>query len=403
MSETTKLPLSSLWLLISFAAVNAVMFTPALPGISDYFKVSDKVAQLSVTLFLLGYAIGQLLYGPLSNRFGRKPALYIGISIQIISSLTCILAGYVHEFSVLVIARFLLAIGSGVGLKVSVTMVNECYPPQQASQTLSILMLAFAVAPGLSVALGGVLNENYGWMSCFYAGAIYGIILLPLAASLPETLAQKDVKGLQWKHLIHAYGHEFSQMKIIAGGCLVGVNGALFYIFAAMVPFIAIDLSGMTSQEYGFANMIPLAGLALGSLVSAKLTQRYTLMVIIKIGIGIATTGVVLMLILVALQLPILISIFFTMFIVSAGQIMVLANASTTAMSLAKDKAHGSAVVNFIAILLSTIGVVSLGAFKTRPIYLPLIYMGFCLFSMLMYSILSKREGKTTTSNVVLL
>src|SRR5436190_17052493 len=108
MNTNTHLSFFTLLLLISFASVNAVLFTPALPAIANFFAISDSTAQLTITWFLVGYAIGQLIYGPIANRYGRKPALYVGISLQIFSSLLCVLAGKLHLYSLLVTARFLL-------------------------------------------------------------------------------------------------------------------------------------------------------------------------------------------------------------------------------------------------------------------------------------------------------
>lgn len=108
-----KLPFITLLLLISFASVNAVLFTPALPGIAYFFGISADTAQQTITWFLIGYALGQLLYGPIANRFGRKPALYAGIGLQIVSSLLCVLAGVLHQYWLLVVARFLLALDQG--------------------------------------------------------------------------------------------------------------------------------------------------------------------------------------------------------------------------------------------------------------------------------------------------
>src|SRR5690349_18525902 len=102
----------TLLLMISFASVNAVLFTPALPAIADFYAISDSEAQLTITLFLIGYAVGQLIYGPIANRFGRKPALYAGIILQIISSLLCVFAGIIHVYSILVLGRLFLALGS---------------------------------------------------------------------------------------------------------------------------------------------------------------------------------------------------------------------------------------------------------------------------------------------------
>jgi DHA1 family bicyclomycin/chloramphenicol resistance-like MFS transporter len=144
----TRLSFFILLPLISFASVNAVLFTPALPDITHFFAIKASLAQQTITWFLIGYALGQLVYSPMANRYGRKPALYVGIGLQIISSLACVLAGVLHVFWLLVIARFLQALGSGVGLKMSYTLLNDCYEPKVAGQKISYLMLAFAITPG---------------------------------------------------------------------------------------------------------------------------------------------------------------------------------------------------------------------------------------------------------------
>src|SRR5687768_11342902 len=106
-----------LLMLISFASIHAVLFTPALPHLAHSFDITIESAQQTLTWFLIGYALGQLLYGPLANRFGRKPALYSGICLQILSSFMCVLAGKLACYPLLILGRFFLALGSGVGLK----------------------------------------------------------------------------------------------------------------------------------------------------------------------------------------------------------------------------------------------------------------------------------------------
>lgn len=140
MQTTKKLSFTTLLLLISFVSVNAVLFTPALPIIANYFSITKTIAQQTITWFLIGSLLGQLIYGPLANRFGRKSALYMGIALQIVSSLICVFAGFVKECTFLELGRFLFALGSGVGLKMTFTLVNECYEPIKSNAKTSYLM-----------------------------------------------------------------------------------------------------------------------------------------------------------------------------------------------------------------------------------------------------------------------
>lgn len=373
-----KLPFFTLLLLISFASVNAVLFTPALPNITHFFGISKDIAQQTMTYFLIGYAVGQLIYGPIANRFGRKPALYTGIIMQIISCLLCVIAGMFHIYELLVAARFMMALGAGGGLKMTFTLVNECYSPKVAAQKTSYLMLSFAITPALGVALGGVLNAYLGWISCFYASAIYGLFLLVQVRKLPETQKTKDLNALKLKHLINGYEIQFKNIRLVIGGLLMGACTSFIYIFAALAPFIAINFFNVSSDQYGLYNCIPPIGLVLGSLVSARLSKSCSTPFSLGIGIAVAILGCVLMLITISMKANILLSLFLPMAIINFGLCFIMANASVMAMDGATDKAHGAAVMSFINMGFATLGVFSLSYFTIQIIMLPLCYLILC-------------------------
>lgn len=377
----------TLLLMISFASVNAMLFTPALPDITNFFLISENDAQLTITGFLIGYALGQLLYGPLANRFGRKPALYVGIGLQIFSSFLCALAGTLNEYSLLVFGRFLLALGAGVGLKMTFTLVNECFEPRIASQKTAYLMLAFAISPGLAIALGGLLNTHFGWMSCFYAGAIYGAVLFLFVTRLPETQTTPDLNALKIKHLLQAYGMQFKNINLITGGALMGCSTTFVYVFAALAPFIAINLLGMSSAEYGSANILPAIGLLSGSLTSAQFVKRFSLQRCIRWGVAIASFGVAFMMIMLILHKSALIALFLPMMVIYFGLALVIANASSIAMSQVTDKAHGSAVMSFVNMALPMLIVLNLGLFQINSLLLPSIYLVICLGMFWLYRV----------------
>lgn len=375
-----KLPFMTLLLMISFASVNAVLFTPALPVIARFFGISDSTAQLTITWFLIGYAAGQLIYGPIANRFGRKAALYTGIILQIISSLFCVFAGWIHIYALLVIGRLFLALGSGVGLKMTFTLVNETLEPMIASQKLSYLMIAFAITPGLAVMVGGYVSSQFGWESTFYVSALYGVILLLLAIRLPETKMVLDLDALKIDHLVGGYVAQFKNMRLIAGGFLMGGATCFVYVFAALAPFIAMNIMHMDVADYGTANLLPPIGLVLGSLISAQLSKKLKADLIIKLGIAIALIGSVLMLILMLINSSPILAVFVPMVFCYFGLALVFANASTIAMSNTVDKAHGSAVMNFINMGLVTVIVLSMGEMTISPILLPMMYITICFF-----------------------
>jgi MFS family permease len=394
MQSKTELSFTTLIMMISFAAVNAVLFTPALPDIAHFFSIRNAVAQQTIIWFLISYALGQLVYGPIANRFGRKHALYAGISLQIVSSLLCALSGMVHEYSLLILGRFLLGLGSGVGLKMTFTLVHECYAAKIANQKITYLMLAFAVTPGLAVALGGILNVHYGWTSCFYAGAIYGLILLFFVTRLPETQTVVDYDAFKIKHIFHGYASQFKNTQLIAGGLLMGGVTCFTYAFAAVAPFVAINLLGMNSAEYGVANLLPTLGLILGTLFSAQFAKKYSNKSGIRVGISIAGLSAILMMGAALMHQSSLIILFIPFMLSYFGLTLVYANASTVAMSHVSDKSHGSAVMNFINMGSVTIVVLSLSLFPTTAFLLPAVYIIICTAMMGISKLIFKEKNQ---------
>jgi DHA1 family bicyclomycin/chloramphenicol resistance-like MFS transporter len=387
--ETKQPSFFTLLIMISFASVNAVLFTPALPEIANYFSITASVAQHTIMWFLVGYSIGQLFYGPIANRFGRKSALYVGITLQILSSVLCIVSGYLHLYSLLVIGRFFLALGSGVGLQMAFTLVNEFYEPKIASQKISYLIIAFAVTPGLSVALGGILTEHFNWQSCFYASAVYGIFLFVLVLRLPVPSFVLDRNALKIKNLFQDYAKEFKNIKLVSGGLIMGGSTCFVYVFAAFAPFLAIKLSGMSSSEYGFANLIPPMGLLTGSIVSAQLTKVYDIKFLMRIGLYIIACGVSVMLLTMLNHISIIFSLFMPMMMILFGLCFIIANSSTIAMSQVSNKSHGSAVMNFLNMGLATLVVLSLTYLPIKMLLLPSVFVLFVLVMILLYKILT--------------
>ena len=225
------------------------------------------------------------------------------------------------------------------------------------------------------------------------ASACYGVLLFILVTKIPETQYTLDRNALRLKHLMHSYGKQFSNVMLISGGFLMGSATSYIYLFAAVVPFIAMKLLGMSSAEYGLANIFPAIGLVLGLITAAQLAKHYSLAAIMRSGILIASTGAVFMLLAAWLHLSAINTLFLPMLIIYFGLSWVLGNASTLAMSAVSDKAHGSAVMNFINMGFATTMVISLKMFSITLWVLPMVYIALCLIMLTFYgcAMLSKQ------------
>ena len=340
----------------SFAFMGAVIFTPALPQMARFFKISQGHSQLAITLFLIGYAIGQLIYGPLSNRFGRKNAFYIGIVIATIGSTVSIISEPMHSFGFLIAGRLLEALGSSAGLVIAFTIVNDHYYPDQARKIISYMMLAFAVVPGAATLLGGVLVSHFHWISCFYFLLIYGLTLSIPASRLAETAIKSDKHALEIKKIKANYGAAFKNKTLVANSLFFSLTSMCIYVYATAAPFVAINYLDISAEKFGFLGLIPFIGTGLGAVVSAKLSQKRSAQSLMKLGLIIELVSTILMAILFFLGIVNLFILIALGFIFMFGGCMIISNAASVASSKIDDKANASAVMNFINISMAVCG-----------------------------------------------
>ncbi len=381
-------PFFCLFLLVSFASVGAVLFTPALPTIQQFFNISVAESQLSVTAYLIGYAIGQLPYGPLANRFGRKKALYIGITLSIIGALLCALSSLVPSFSLLILARFLQALGACVGLKVSFTMVADLYEQTAATKMIAKLMVAFAIMPGLSIATGGFLTQTLGWESCFYFLALFGFFVLYLVSKLPETAKTLDANACRLSAIVTGYTEQISNRRLVYAALIMGLGTAVIYIFAAKAPFIGITKIGLSPREFGLWNLIPPIGMLLGSFVATKLAGRFPVMTILKTGIFYSFLFSLCMLVPFLLGYLSIFVLFFPMILIYTSESLVFANITSLGLTSATNKSNASALLNFLNMSVGSIGVLSTQAIL--PEWEPILPLSFCLAFGIMFHLYTR-------------
>ncbi len=351
-----------LLLLASFAAVSAVLFTPALPTLTQILKISSSQGQFLITAFLIGYALGNLPYGPLSNRFGRKTTIYIGLLIAIFGSLLALIAIAFHSFSLLIVGRFLEAMGSSVGLTLTFTMIGDLYVHSQATKKTSYVVLSFAVAPSLAIASGGLLTKYLGWQSCFYFLFFYGILLLFLSFLLPETGKERDLQALNIQKMTEGFLAKLKNKKIVSYAILMGLGTSIVYLFASEAPFIGIDRIGLKEDVYGLLNFIPPVGMIVGSLISNYLAEKKEGHLTIGLGILITLIGSIGMLVLFLLNSVNVWSLFMPMPLIYVGLAFISSNASALAMSHAQNKSNASAIMNFLNVGISVLALLAIQA-----------------------------------------
>lgn len=381
-----------LMLLISFGSIGAVAFTPGLPQIAQYFNIPAYTAELTVTLYLVGYAFGQLLYGPLTNRMGSQMTIIIGALLEMLGSGLCILSNSLHIYYVLLIGRAIMATGAGSGLTLAFIITSKLAEPDKAARIISLLTISFAITPGIGVFIGGLLLDYFSWSSSFIFMFIYGILILIIGVILPEVITIKDSKALNISVIIKNYILLLKTSTVIFGGLLVGSGTCFIYTFAALAPFIALSHMHMSPAQYGSYNFIPVAGMICGCLLANHLGKTMNPTKMIKLGLAIATIGVIALTLSMTFANHLYLSLFLPMFIIYLGSIFIFGNSSALALSKSDDKSNASAMMSFINMGSAVVIVAILSLLNNENmLLLPLLYIAFLIVGISCFKVLLKK------------
>lgn len=257
----------------AFAPLSIDMYLPAFPTLQRAFQTTAGQIQLTLSSFFIAFAAGQILYGPLADRYGRKPPVYAGLGLFVLASIGCTLAQGVEQ---LVILRFLQALGAGGGVVVARAMVRDLFPPADAVTVFSRLMLVIGVAPMLAPLLGGYLLVWLSWHSIFLFLALCGLLcLLAVGLRLPESLPPQQRQRLSLRSTIVGYGNLLTDRRFM-GPALVGglcIGGMFVYITAS--PFVFIEVLGLSPEGYGWVFSLNALGFIAASQINACIGRRY--------------------------------------------------------------------------------------------------------------------------------
>jgi MFS transporter, DHA1 family, multidrug resistance protein len=259
--------------LTAFSSMSIDMYLPAFPQMARDLKVPLGTIQLSISAFLFGSAIGQLFYGPLADRWGRRWPLLAGLSLYVLSALGCAM---VHTGGQLLFWRVVMAVGGGAGMVISRAVVRDLYDTAEAARMFSLLMLVMGAAPILAPILGGQLLLVTGWRGIFACLGVFGAASLAAAAvALPESLPPERRIRRGLSEMAAVYGHLLRNRHFmryaVALGCVAGVN----FSYIAGAPFIFIELNGVSPQHFGVFFGVNACGLIGASQVNRKLLRRF--------------------------------------------------------------------------------------------------------------------------------
>ena len=250
------------------------MYLPAFPAMAKELHTPVSNIQLSLTSYFIGISLGQLLYGPLLDRFGRRKPLFAGLVIYIIASLLCAL---VHSTNMLIILRFVQAIGGCVGLVASRALVRDIFPVSETAKIFSLLMLVLAISPLLAPTVGGYVTVMLGWHYIFIILALIGSTILLLAVNfLPEGRMADVSISLKPSPIISNFVMVFRQ-PLFFTYCLSGsIASAVTYAYIAGSPDIFLNQYKVDERYYGWIFAFVASGIIGSSQLNTLLLRRFS-------------------------------------------------------------------------------------------------------------------------------
>lgn len=257
--------------LSAFGPLAIDFYLPAFPAMAQAFGTDEKHVQTTLAAYFLGLSLGQLAYGPVADRFGRRAPLLFGITLFTLASLAC---AYAPNLETLVLARFVQALGGCAGMVLSRAIVSDKCDPVASAKVFSQLMLVMGLAPILAPMLGGVLVNVSGWQSIFLALSLFSAAcLLAVSLGLPESLPP-DVPRQPLSGALRQYLRLLGDRVFLGHALTGGVAIAGMFAYIAGSPFVFIKLYGVPAEHYGWLFGTNAAGFILMAQVNARLLAK---------------------------------------------------------------------------------------------------------------------------------
>lgn len=384
------------WLLAILASLVALgplsvdMYLPALPAMQVALNATVSQMHLTLSAYLVGFAVFHLVCGPLADRFGRKPVLICGTAIFVLASIGCSQADTIDE---LLLFRLLQGIGACVGPTLARAIVRDVFGPTRAAKALSILAMLMAVAPAMAPVVGGTMLLFLPWPSIFIFLSLYGLASIFLVQRyLQESLPQK-----QSLHPIKI-AKNYAQLIRDPFYLLVTISSALLYAgllaYLSSSSFVYITMLGVPVQYFGYVFLAGVVGYVLGSALSARLAGRYTPEQLSLLGTTMGLTACLIMWLSSFLYPDKIASYMVPMAFFSASLGLVLPNSMAIALRPFPHIAGtASSLLGFIQMSISAIASALVGLLlTTSPQPMVLTMVGTATLSLILNYIVYKRH-----------
>jgi DHA1 family bicyclomycin/chloramphenicol resistance-like MFS transporter len=272
---------------------------PNFPQVAAYFEVSAARMQQTLTVYFIPFAVMHLLHGTLSDAFGRRRVIVLGMAAYAVSSFVCAIA---QSFEVLLLGRVLQGLCAGAGVVVGRAVVRDLYAEEQAQRALALVMIIFGIAPGIAPIIGGWVGHLMGWRAVFmFLSLLSGTLFLIALAWLPETLPHSRRTPLSLKQIGKGFVAAFSSTRFVLLVSAFGLNFAGFFIYIVSAPAFGYRILGLEQTEFVWIFGPAITGMILGANVLYHATHAPGLpwsvlpILVYTLGLGVSMPSITLL------------------------------------------------------------------------------------------------------------
>lgn len=333
-------------LLTAIGPVSMAVYTPAMPELVRAFGTTEAAIKLSLSLYFGGFALAQLLAGPVSDAFGRKKASIAFLTIYVLGSL---IAAMAIDVDWILAGRLIQGIGASVGVTVARAAVRDQFLGIQAARIMNMIGIILAIGPALGPTIGGLALSAFGWQSIFLLLIAFGAIaLLTCIFALKET-AIPDRSRLQPVTLVKTYAGLITDLRFLFPSLILGGSIGALYAQGTMLPFVLIDVVGLSPTQFGLGMLAQTGSYLTGSITLRMISGRISGPAAVAIGISFCGTGGFLILLSVHLLDPTFLSIMVPVGICTFGIAFLTPHVVTSGLAaFPKVAGSASALMGFI-------------------------------------------------------
>jgi DHA1 family bicyclomycin/chloramphenicol resistance-like MFS transporter len=377
----------------ALAPFSLQIFLPALPAIQASFAATAGIVQLTLSLSILANAVANLAYGPLSDHFGRRPVLLVGLAAFIAGSLACALA---PSIELLIVARIVQSVGGAAGMVLARAIVRDLYDRERSASIIAYLTMAMVVAPMLAPTIGAVLLDVASWRAIFFVVTGVGVVLIwPIVVTLAETRppAARRIGGP-----LSGAGALLRSGTFLAYALQSTFGISIFFSFIAGAPYFMMDVLGRSATEYGLWFILVSAAFMAGNLVAGRFSARIGLdrMVLTGSILGVAGAGVAFALLLAGFWMPL--ALFGPIMAVGLGNGFAVPNAQAGAVSVQPLLAGtASGIAGFSQMFVAALVSQAVGMLQNGTPYPMAAFMAGCAVLSLLGFVLPRRLARQAT------